>query len=102
MAESEHFHHNMEEKMQQGIIGKKTQNVQDRLLQPHVDSETLHVVSWAPWCLSSPSLPALLPMITFFFFPCLFLSHFVSAAFLMDIQGPGISNILRFPLQLRL
>lgn len=23
MAESEHFHHNMEEKMQQGIIGKK-------------------------------------------------------------------------------
>lgn len=81
---------------------KKTQNVQDRLLQPHVDSETLHVVSWAPWCLSSPSLPALLPMITFFFFPCLFLSHFVSAAFLIDIQGPGISNILKFPLQLRL
>lgn len=102
MEETEHFHYNVEEKAQQGIIGK-TQRYKDQLLQTHAGPESLPVIIWVPSGLDIPILPALLPVCPFFLplsLPQLSPSHFKSAALKMDIQGPGIPSILKFPWQL--
>lgn len=99
MEETEHFHYNVEEKAQQGIIGK-VQKDKDQLLQTHAGSATLPEIIWAPSSLGIPILPALLPMYPFFLplsLPQLSPSHFKSADLKMAIQGPGIPKILKFP-----
>lgn len=104
MEETEHFHYNVEEKAQQGIIGK-AQRDKDQLLQTHAGLATLPVIIWAPSGLDIPILPALLPMCPFFLplsLPQLSPFHFKSEALKMDIQGPRIPNILKFPWQLGL
>lgn len=91
-------------KAQQSIIGK-AQKDKDQFLQTHAGSATLPVIIWAPSGLGIPILPALLPMCPFFAplsLPQFSPSHFKSAALKMDIQGPGIHNILKFPWQLGL